>query len=249
MRLYHNTSRSQRETSDMLCDLFCRYSHLDLCLVTHLYLPLYFDAQDEQKKISTHGIINRLGLHSHQKMNVSIEKRLVGKMWRFVAMGDPLVSEFLVRDVDSVILPREVAAVEQWRNNSTALIHVMRDHPSHNGVILAGMWGGSRKRGAATLTSLLAGMIRWPPRNLWDYDQMLLKRVVWPEVLDNMLAHDSYFCGNPHFRSWRPSVPFPTRRDGFLFVGWGPARGEEQSGIIDCPVQCRPPNHLDWSLC
>lgn len=69
MRLYHNTSRSQRETSDMLCELFCRYSHLDLCLVTHLYLPHYFDEQDHQKKIYTPGITDREDLHLRRKIN------------------------------------------------------------------------------------------------------------------------------------------------------------------------------------
>lgn len=68
----------------------------------------------------------------------SYGKKLVGRMWRFIAMADPLVSEFLVRDTDSSVLPREVAAVQQWLHNSTALLHVMRDHPNHNGFILAG---------------------------------------------------------------------------------------------------------------
>lgn len=70
----------------------------------------------------------------------SYSQALVGKMWRFLPMADPLVSEFLVRDVDSVILSREVAAVNQWLANSTALVHIMRDHPSHNGLILAGIY-------------------------------------------------------------------------------------------------------------
>ena len=50
------------------------------------------------------------------------------------------------------------------------------------------MWGGSRSRGGDLLTSLMLGMLRWPPRNLWDYDQMILKRVVWPEVTDDIVS-------------------------------------------------------------
>ncbi|KAK4298398.1 hypothetical protein Pmani_029249 [Petrolisthes manimaculis] len=179
----------------------------------------------------------------------SYGEALVGKMWRFLPMADPLVSEFLVRDIDSVILPREVAAVNQWLANSTALVHIMRDHPSHNGLILAGMWGGSRTRGGAKLTSMLAAMARWPPRDLWDYDQALLRREVWPEVLDSLLAHDSYFCANPHFQSHHRSAPFPTRRKGRYFVGWGPLRNHELPSISICPHQCRPPDHQDWTLC
>ncbi|XP_063884453.1 LOW QUALITY PROTEIN: uncharacterized protein LOC135113216 [Scylla paramamosain] len=245
MRLYHNISRSHNN-SDLLCVLYCRYPHLDLCLVTHLYPP---PPQDTGRKVTTNTTAMRGRISLHQNTKASYEKRLVGKMWRFLPMADPLVSEFLVRDLDSSILPREVAAVRQWRANSTALVHLMRDHPSHNGLILAGMWGGSRERGAANLTSMLHAMTRWPPRDIWDYDQMLLKRVVWPEVLDSVLAHDSYFCANPHFQSRHRAVPFPTRRDGRLFVGWGRTRADERKTIIDCPVQCRPRNHLDWRLC
>ncbi|XP_071535845.1 uncharacterized protein [Panulirus ornatus] len=185
----------------------------------------------------------------HNRGGLSFERLLVGKMWRFVVMADPLVVEFLVRDTDSVVLPREVSAVDQWLTNSTAVLHVMRDHPSHNGLILAGMWGGSRLRGGDKLTELLKGMMRWPPRNLWDYDQILLKRVVWPEVLDTVLAHDSYFCANPHFRSRHRSVPFPTRRQGRYFVGWGPTRNHELPGVLPCPRVCRPPEHQDWVFC
>ena len=70
--------------------------------------------------------------------NQSYAERLIPKMWRYLPMADPTVAEFLVRDVDSTILPREVAAVTQWLNETTGIMHAMRDHPSHNGVILAG---------------------------------------------------------------------------------------------------------------
>ncbi|XP_045605224.2 uncharacterized protein [Procambarus clarkii] len=196
----------------------------------------------------------RILSHLHTKLprregQESYEKLLVGKMWRFLPMGDPLVTEFLVRDTDSAILAREVAAVDQWLHNSTALVHLMRDHPSHNGLILAGMWGGSRTRGASKMTEMLRGMLRWPPRDIWDYDQVLLKRVVWPEILDTVLAHDSYFCGNPHFRSHHRSQPFPTQRQDHYFVGWGPTRDHELPGVTKCPSLCRPPQHQDWLYC
>lgn len=68
----------------------------------------------------------------------SYAKRLNPTMWRFLPMADPSVSEFLVRDIDSSILAREVAAVNQWLSETTGVLHAMRDHPSHNGAILAG---------------------------------------------------------------------------------------------------------------
>jgi len=86
-------------------------------------------------------------------------------LWRMIPLGDPQVRVFLVRDLESMvriypsllyyflqftftfvvvykliedeisqIIDREVAAVQEWVNSST-LLHVMRDHPSHNFII------------------------------------------------------------------------------------------------------------------
>lgn len=52
-------------------------------------------------------------------------------MWRFLALADPLVDVVLSRDLDSDITAREVAAVQEWYNSS-AVMHVMRDHPYHH---------------------------------------------------------------------------------------------------------------------
>ncbi|CAL4122428.1 unnamed protein product, partial [Meganyctiphanes norvegica] len=179
----------------------------------------------------------------------SFSRLLIGKMWRFLVMADPLVSDFLVRDVDSVILPREVAAVEEWLYNSTAVLHAMRDHPSHNGLILAGMWGGSRARDGPLLKRLLEKMYKRKPREIWDYDQQLLHSIVWPEVLDTVLVHDAYYCANPHFRSHHRARAFPTQREGKFYVGWGESQNYTLDGIKTCPYQCRPMDHQDWTLC
>nr|XP_027223706.1 uncharacterized protein LOC113815889 [Penaeus vannamei] len=264
VRLYHNLSRSDVASQKYLCRLYCQYHHLDLCQVDNLFPPqgqsagnsgpsndssaTLKGAAESPGTIGTRAL-DRLKAAASSGAPESYGKKLVGRMWRFIAMADPLVSEFLVRDTDSSVLPREVAAVQQWLHNSTALLHVMRDHPNHNGFILAGMWGGSRDRGGDLLKELLAKMVRWPPRNIWDYDQMLLKRVVWPEVLDDVLVHDSYFCANPNFRSHHRAAPFPTRRHERYFVGWGPLRDPELAGITPCPHECRPPMHQDWTYC
>ena len=92
----------------------------------------------ETSTISTSSLSWREKNFIRRAKGKSYDKLLVGQMWRFLPMMDPLVNNFLVRDVDSAILNREVKAVEQWLHNSTALIHAMRDHPSHNGCILAG---------------------------------------------------------------------------------------------------------------
>lgn len=63
------------------------------------------------------------------ELSAELIQRLNPRMWRFLVMVDPLVDRFLSRDIDSEIIPREVAAVQQWLN-SNYTFHVMRDHPS-----------------------------------------------------------------------------------------------------------------------
>jgi hypothetical protein len=62
------------------------------------------------------------------------------RMWRFLAVGDSFIDMVMSRDTDSYILQREVDSVNVWLN-SDKLFHIMRDHPQHTVVILAGMWG------------------------------------------------------------------------------------------------------------
>ena len=46
----------------------------------------------------------------------------------------------MFRDLDSLPSLREDAAVQEWLDSKYA-VHVMRDHPKHTMVMLAGMWG------------------------------------------------------------------------------------------------------------
>ena len=84
-----------------------------------------------------------------QVLEVSAADRqaLSGLMWRFLVLEDDNVDRFLIRDADSLISRREVAAIEAWLQ-SDRFFHLMRDSFSHTELLLAGMWGGC---GPATL--------------------------------------------------------------------------------------------------
>jgi hypothetical protein len=119
IRIYHNIPDSngpEREAHDQLCDVYCRFKHVDLCSV-----PL---------------LIQRIG-NETTPMDPTFLTGLNPRMFRYLVMLDPNVDVFISRDVDSLIWPREVDAVEEWlRSNYT--FHVMRDHMNHGSVILAG---------------------------------------------------------------------------------------------------------------
>ncbi len=63
-----------------------------------------------------------------------------GMFWRFLPVSEPEWDAVVVRDVDSRVTHREAAAVEEWLESGKSL-HIMRDHPCHRVVIMAGMWG------------------------------------------------------------------------------------------------------------
>jgi hypothetical protein len=178
-------------------------------------------------------------------------------MWRFAPMADDYVLEWHSRDLDSTIIPREVAAVEEWRKTNLSF-HVMRDNPVHGTSMLGGMFGILQNTDVRKISRRddFNKMIRGHS-SLWDkgYDQSALTLVVAPHAENDTLAHDSYLCQST-FISGSIIVPFPTQRLS------GPNFTKPKSEVpnfvgntgnyaIDkvCPVACRPKNHSDWKLC
>ena len=64
-------------------------------------------------------------------------------------LGDPTVRLFGVRDLDMFILKRELAAMEEWREDDSKQFYVMRDTPErkmragYRMPIKGGFWGGN----------------------------------------------------------------------------------------------------------
>ena len=93
----------------MLCEMYCQNDTVDLCDYTEI-----LESYKEIEKVDHNDSLSKLN------------KRI----WRFLPLMDPLVDQFIARDIDSEINDREVAAVNQWLN-SNYTFHVMRDHQGH----------------------------------------------------------------------------------------------------------------------
>ena len=193
-----------------------------------------------------------------------------GMIWRFLVLGDPLVDVFVVRDLDSLILPREVHAVRDWLKSSKTF-HIMRDSPMHNSCIMGGMWGANKKAYSPALhnKSSLRG---FPEKRIlkteapvnsktffstlqsrllsieqWDYkgfDQTVLSRLLCPELQGDLVAHDAYHC-----EEFKESSPWPSQRVNGEFVGSPKLLYPNINISQSCPVTCRPSYHKDWSYC
>jgi len=110
---------------------------------------------------------------------------IYGMFWRFFAASDPCVALAIFRDTDSLVNPRERAAVDAWLESGKAL-HSMIDAPEHaSWPMQGGMWG---IRGG-----ILAGIQqRARAWGLWESkldDMHFLKHCIWPLFAQDHLLH------------------------------------------------------------
>jgi len=126
-----------------------------------------------------------------------------GLFWRFYAADDADV--MLSRDADSRISEREALAVRQWLDSGRQF-HIMRDHPFHKVRVPGGMWGC---RGLEGLSDLVR---QYPYQDLKGTDQLFLAQMVYPQVKEFAMVHDSY-------NLFGDGMPFPSERKGSEFVG------------------------------
>ncbi len=128
---------------------------------------------------------------------------------RFVAIDDSDVSHVIFRDTDSRLNAREAAAVEEWIAQDKA-IHVMKDHPYHGSFpILAGMWGLNKSKFPYRMNQALWDYAMHRVETQYHYDQIFLQHYLWEGYKGDATIHDEFFL----------KLPFPTKRDGFQFVG------------------------------
>lgn len=119
---------------------------------------------------------------------------------RFQVADDKTVGHFMVRDCDSVVNPREAAAVHEWLTSGLPF-HAMRDWWTHTDPMLAGLWGGVA-RAFPDMGKCLAAFIGDKPLST-NWDQYFLRDQVWPAIRDQAMVHDRCF---PAHRA----RPFPT---------------------------------------
>ncbi len=131
-----------------------------------------------------------------------------GMFWRFKVFRDFLPEYAIIRDSDSRITARELAAVEEWIGSGKTL-HIMRDHPYHNVRIPGGMWGGTSK--LADLVPIESDLAKYSTAR--GQDQVFLSEYIYPMVRKSICVHDSFFLINLKRRQ------FPLQRIENEYVG------------------------------
>ena len=120
---------------------------------------------------------------------------------------------------------------------------------------MGGMWGFSSAR-ERSLANQIAKLMLHPViskdynsqnrPNLKMLDQTFLTIHVYQLIYNKSMVHDSFLCkkfGNEN------NKPFPSKRIGNCFVGGFTEFCNPNDTYYDCPVECRPKEHIDWKTC
>lgn len=130
--------------------------------------------------------------------------------WRFLPASDPNVELLLVRDLDSPVSVREVAAVNEWISTDKEF-HIMRDHPKHEYPILAGMWGCRTN----TLRDMADLLRKWKRFDYYGCDQKFLGTVIYPRFIKKAWIHSE--CIMFPGEQLHP-YPTPSTNDDFIGI-------------------------------
>lgn len=261
---YYEANVKQKKSFDAFNRDYFAGIESNLKLVNQMYGPewvmrLYYQMPNKESQNWSklcHLVCNNPQLdicdieHNPKYGNISKVYPLV---WRFLPALDATVETLLVRDLDSQISNREVAAVSEFLKSNKEF-HVMRDHPYHGVAILGGTWGVklSNSKVRQAFAKSFARMAKDPqskaPRTKAGPDQVLLKRHVWPWAHSVAMSHDAYSC-----QEFSNSSPFPTQRQAGVgnFIGSVIAINNSIpfEPKFECPETCRPPEHQDWIYC
>lgn len=150
--------------------------------------------------------LQRLGCQI-ERMGVSHDQS--GMLWRFLPLWEEGVERVIFRDADSIINPKEAAAVEAWiQSGKTA--HMMHDHPHHCSMpVMGGMWGC---RGNM-VPHMTAEWMRWmSSMKRRVADMSILSTYIYPHIKDSVMRHSS----QPLQWPYEPFPPFKDKFDGFI---------------------------------
>jgi hypothetical protein len=156
--------------------------------------------------------INKLKNLGSEIVDKGPSKNFIGSLWRFEVAFDPSVNIYVVRDCDSRLSVREFSAIKEWLSEGSSF-HVMRDHPNHVHVMMAGMWGGISGK-IPEFKKLYDNFLK-QTNGEFEADTIFLKNFLWENyVKKDHTAHDEYF------KPLGTEKPFPDKLiDEYSFVG------------------------------
>lgn len=156
-------------------------------------------------------IIDKLNQLNAKTIFAGQAKGHLASLWRFLPIEAPNVQRVLVRDADSRLNDREVAAVNDWISSKLD-VHLMRDHPFHNAKIMAGMFGAKGGQNFGLTAKITSNMFAFGTQNK-GIDQKILGEFLYPKIVNRSMVHDAFY------NIEKNAYPFPTKRKNNEYVG------------------------------
>lgn len=156
-------------------------------------------------------VTDQLSKFDHIILQDMTNSGIPGMYWRFLCLDVENIEMFCVRDSDSRITDREVAAVNDWISKNKTL-HLMRDHPHHNYPVMGGMWGFRNDRSRWGITPRLRQWLTNNRPTFTKMDDMDFIGSIYADYYNDCVVHDDWKrCPN--------SVNFPIQREPRTFIG------------------------------
>lgn len=155
--------------------------------------------------------------------------------WRFNAIINENVDVMVCRDADSRVSERDFYAIEEWLNSGYNY-NIIRDHPiGHHWSINAGMWGAKKTDFIVKIGDMLENFKRQNELliNNNTFDQIFLRQIIYPNIVNESLVHDEYFKYESHAKA----INHDRKNNNFAFIGESidennDPRGDQRSPII-----------------
>lgn len=133
-------------------------------------------------------------LHEHRCVRLipTNEEGMVNKFYRFFAIDDPEVGVCIIRDADSRIYKRDQACIRDFLQ-SEKFCHIIRDHPNHHHLMMAGMWGIKKSALFFLQAPIQTLFHQWKQTKVssdfWS-DTSFLCDMIYPKLVHVSMIHD-----------------------------------------------------------
>ena len=167
-----------------------------------------------------------------------------GMFWRFMAITRPDVDVMIVRDCDSRISERDVAAIEEFML-SDKLYHIVRDHPiGHHYPINGGMWGCKKNTFISRINNHINDYLKTNFSHVFNSenakkdsirnaDQMFLMERIYPNTVNSLIVHDEYFKYEPFAKP----INHDRKSNDFAFIGESIDENDDPRGDQRIPIK------------
>ena len=138
-----------------------------------------------------HSLLNKLSTFTNIKFIYTGLSGHINASMRFIAIDYPEVGVAFSRDCDSFVNRRDIYCINGFLQ-SNKRFQIIRDSPSHNTYILAGMWGIKKGCIEFKIYDKIIELYK-NIEPIYGTDQEFLSMIIYPRIRNDALVYDEFF--------------------------------------------------------